>query len=150
MKVVDLNVLLYAVNEDSRHHRAARKAWEGLLNGDETVGLPWLVILGFVRLATSPSVFPHPVPTETALARVDAWLSTEVVRVVGEKDEHWELLATLLRESGSAGNLTTDAHLAAIAISHGAALVSCDADFARFRGLRWENPLAGPPERTRP
>ncbi len=146
MKIVDLNVLLYAVNQDSRHHRAVREAWEGLLNGEEAVGLPWLVILGFVRLATSSSVFPRPVPTETALARVEAWMSTEVVQVVGETDGHWKLLATLLRESGSAGNLTTDAHLAALAISHGATLVSCDADFARFRGLRWENPLSGPSE----
>jgi hypothetical protein len=149
MKIVDLNVLLYAVNEDSRHHRTVRKAWEALLNGTETVGLAWVVILGFVRLTTSPSVFPRPVSTETALARIDAWLSTEVVRVVGEKDGHWDLLATLLRESGSAGNLTTDAHLAALAISHGATLLSCDTDFARFRGLRWENPLSGARGRAR-
>ena len=89
-----------------------------------------------------PPRLPRPLRAEEALARVDAWLRIEGVRLVGEKPEHWEVLRGLLAESGCAGNLTTDAHLAALAISHGAVLVSCDSDFARFRGLRWESPLA--------
>lgn len=142
MRIVDLNVLLYAVNRDAPHHAAVRAHWERLLSGDESVGLPWLVVLGFVRLATSPRVFPRPLSTSEALARVEAWVRTGAVRLVSEREGHWEILRDLLRESGSAGNLTTDAHLAALAIGHGAVLVSCDGDFARFAGLRWENPLA--------
>ena len=141
MKIVDLNVLLYAVNRDSVHHRPIRRWWEDAINGDETLGLPWAVLLGFLRLSTSPVVFPRPLPVEAAVAKVDAWLALSSVRVVAETDGHWEILRSLLAASGTAGNLTTDANLAALAIGHGAALVSCDTDFARFKGLRWENPL---------
>lgn len=142
MKLVDLNVLLYAINADAVHHAPVRGAWERLVSGDEPVGLPWVVVLGFLRLTTHPQIFPRPLRTDDAIARVEGWLRTGNVRIVGERPEHWEILRGLLAESGSAGNLTTDAHLAALAISHGATLVSCDADFARFRGLRWESPLA--------
>lgn len=144
MKLVDLNVLLYAVNEDSPHHEAALAFWEAALNGDEPVGLPWVVVLGFLRLVTNPVLLPRPMRVEAALARVDAWLATGIVRVVREKDEHWSLLRSFLQAAGAAGNLTTDAHLAAMAISHGAVLVSFDNDFARFHGLRRES-LGGRP-----
>jgi toxin-antitoxin system PIN domain toxin len=142
MKVVDLNVLLYAVNENSVHHAAALRWWEKALNGDEAVGLPWVVLIGFLRLSTNPSVFPQPLNSDEALHKVDAWLALDVTRVLTEKDEHWNVLRSLLAESGTAGNLTTDAHLAALTISHGAVLVSFDTDFSRFRGLRWEAPGA--------
>src|SRR6185437_14287121 len=77
----------------------------------------------------------------TAAAKLDAWLAHDNVRVVRERDNHWEQLKALLHHSGMAGNLTTDAHLAALALTHDAVLVSCDNDFTRFKGLRWENPL---------
>lgn len=142
MRIVDLNILLYAVNSDSEHHATVRKWWERVLGGDETVGLPWLVLLGFLRLATNPRVFPRPLSVEDALERIDAWLARDNVYAVRARDDHWEVLRALLGSAGTAGNLTTDAHLAALAISHDAVLASCDADFARFRDLRWENPVA--------
>lgn len=142
MKLVDPNVLLYAVNENAPHHRRARAWWEAVLSGDEPVGLAWVVVLGFLRLATNPYVFPRPLRSEVAVARVDAWLASGSVRVVREKDEHWEILRSLLGDTGTAANLTTDAHLAALAISHGAVLVSYDNDFSRFKSLRWESPGA--------
>ena len=77
----------------------------------------------------------------SAIGKVDAWLSLDSTRLVREKDEHWDVLRSLLAETGTAANLATDAHLAALAISHGGVLVSCDTDFARFKGLRWENPI---------
>ena len=141
MKIVDLNVLLYAVNESAPQHRAVRSWWESALNGSESVGLPWVVVLGFLRLSTNPAIFPHPLSCDGALQKVGTWLAVDSVRVVREREDHWEVLRTLLSESGTAGNLTTDAHLAALAITRGATLVSCDSDFARFKGLRWENPL---------
>ena len=140
MKIVDLNVLLYAVNENSVHHSAAHRWWEGALNGEEPIGLAWNVLLGFLRLSVNSAVFPRPLDADTALRTVDAWLALEGTRLVREKDEHWEILRSLLADSGTAGNLTADAHLAALAISHGAILVSFDNDFSRFRGLRWESP----------
>lgn len=142
MKVVDLNILLYAVNSDAQHHQRIREWWESALGDEEIVGLPWIVLLGFLRLATSARVFPHPLAPNTAAAKLDVWLAHDHVRVVREKDNHWEQLKDLLHHTGTAGNLTTDAHLAAVAMTHDAVLVSCDNDFARFKGLRWENPLS--------
>lgn len=142
MKVVDLNVLLYAVNSDSPHHAAALAWWEEALNGDESVGLPWVVLLGFLRIATNPRIFSRPLTLEAALLRLDAWLGIDQVHIAREKDDHWEMLRGLLSDSGIAGNLTTDAHLAALAMTHDATLVTFDADFARFRGLRREVPVA--------
>lgn len=141
MRIVDLNVLLYAVNSDAVQHDVVRGWWEKAVNDGDTVGLAWVVLLGFLRLATNPRVFPRPLAPDAAAAKLDAWLSRENIRVVRERDDHWEMLKSLLGGAGTAGNLTTDAHLAALALSHDAVLVSCDTDFARFKELRWENPL---------
>jgi len=143
VKIVDLNVLLYAVNSDAPQHDAARAWWETALNDEETVGLAWIVLLGFLRLTTNPRVFPRPLALDAAVEKLDTWLARDNVRVVREKDDHWETLKLLLSRSGIAGNLTSDAHLAALALGHDAVLASCDTDFARFKGLRWENPLGG-------
>lgn len=143
MKVIDLNLLLYAVNRDSPRHREARAWLQRTLSGEEAVALPWVVILGFLRLVTSPRVFPRPLDPAQAMAVVDGWLARPGVRTLEPREGHWAILKELLREAGTAGNLTTDAHLAALAIEHGAELSSTDADFARFRALRWSDPLAG-------
>ena len=140
MKLVDLNVLLYVVNRDSVHHEAALGWWEEILRGDEPVGFAWIVLLGFLRLSSNSAIFPTPLESETALDKVGTWLSLDQTRLIRETDDHWQLLRALLNDTGTAGNLTTDAHLAALAISHGATLVSFDSDFARFSGLRRENP----------
>ena len=141
MRIVDLNVLLYAVNTDAAQHDVVHAWWETAMNDEDTVGLPWVVLLGFLRLATNPRIFPRPLAPDAAAEKVDRWLSRGNFQVVREKDEHWATLKSLLRGTGTAGNLTTDAHLAALALTHDAVLVSCDTDFARFKGLRWENPL---------
>lgn len=146
MKIVDLNILLYTVNSASPRHGLARSWWESAVNGEETIGLAWVVLLGFLRLATNPRVFPRPLAPDVAVASIDTWLALDNVRVVHEKDNHWEILKALIHGAGTAGNLTTDMHLAALAMSYDAALISCDTDFARFRGLRWENPLASKPK----
>lgn len=141
MKIVDLNVLLYAINRSAKHHEKARSCWEAALGRDEPVGLAWNVILGFLRLSTRPSIFPRPLDAGQACERVERWLARPNVRIVREADEHMRLLRGLLAETGAAGNLTSDAHLAALALSHGATLVSFDNDFARFPRLQWINPL---------
>lgn len=141
MKIVDLNVLLYAVNESSAHHDAIHSWWLEAVNGDESIGIPWVVLLGFLRLSTNPRVFPKPLSHRGALEKVDKWLSLPTVHVPTEKENHWMALSGLLKEAGTAGNLTTDAHLAALALTRDALLVSCDHDFARFSGLRYLNPL---------
>ncbi|MXY25519.1 MAG: type II toxin-antitoxin system VapC family toxin [Acidobacteria bacterium] len=140
MTVVDLNVVLYAINTAAVRHAEARTWWESALNGDEPVGLTWSVVTGFLRLSTHPSVLPRPLTVEQACQRVNKWLGQPTVRLVRETDEHWRHLEQLLLETGTGGNLTSDAHLAALAVSHGATLVSFDHDFARFANLRWVNP----------
>lgn len=142
MKVLDLNILLYAVNRDSPRHAASKEWLESTLGGEESVAIPWIVVLGFLRIATSRQVFAHPIAVEEAVAVVDGWLSQPPVVPLNPGDEHWRVFTRLLADVGSAGNLTTDAHLAALAIEHGAELCSTDTDFARFPHLRWTNPLA--------
>lgn len=144
MRVVDINLLLYAVNRDGPNHAAAKSWLEGALSEEETVAFPWVVILGFLRLSTNPRVFPQPLEAHQALAVMDGWLSRPGVENLDPAPDHWRLLKDLLGEAGTAGNLTTDAHLAAIAIGHGAELDSTDSDFARFPRLRWINPLQPP------
>ena len=142
MIVVDLNILIYAINRDVGLHTAARSWWEARLSGRVPVGLAWTVIQGFVRLTTHPSVMPHPLTPDQAFSVVDGWLEQPCVRIAEPTERHWSIFKNLLAPLGVAGNLTSDAHLAALAIERGALLCSTDRDFARFPGLRWENPLA--------
>jgi len=140
MKLIDLNILLYAINRFAPQHNSIRAWWERALSSDEPVGLPWIVLLGFLRVATNRRVFEAPLSVPDAIGRVETWLAQPNVRIVPETEQHWPLLRSLLEHTGTAGNLTTDVHLAALAISCGATLISCDTDFARFPHLRWENP----------
>ncbi len=141
MRLADLNLLIYAINRDAPQHAAARRWLEESLVGDETLGLSWTVIVRFLRLTTNARVFDRPLPVEDATAIIDDWLSHPNVELVSPGDRHWSILRTLLLDSGTAGNLSSDAHLAALAIEHEAELHSADADFQRFVGLRWSNPL---------
>jgi toxin-antitoxin system PIN domain toxin len=141
MKIVDANILLYAVDRESIHHKLINNWWQDALAGDEPIGFAWLTVNAFLRLVTQPLVFREPLTVEQAISLVDEWLNQPVVKVVSESSEHWQHMQALLEEAGTAGNLTNDAHLAAIAVSLGASVVSCDRDFGRFRHLRWENPL---------
>lgn len=131
MKLVDLNLLLYAVNEDAPHHREALSWWQECLSGDEEIGLAWSVLLGFLRVSTLP-LMPAPLSCETALEVVEDWLAQPQVIVVSPSARHWSILRDLLQASGTAGNLTSDAHLAALAIEYDAVLCSTDHDFRRF------------------
>lgn len=143
MRLIDVNLLLYAADSASPRHLPA-KAWlEDTLSGSETVAFGWVVLLAFVRLSTSTTVFESPLEADAALDLVDGWLAQPCVTVIAPTERHSAVLRELLRPLGTAGNLTTDAHLAALAIEHGAQLCSCDTDFARFPGLRWLNPLSG-------
>lgn len=142
MIVPDVNLLLHAHDAQSPRHGAARQWWETLMNGTGSVGLPWVAMLGFIRIATNPRILDTPLPVGGACARVRAWLGRPQTVIVHPGERHADILFGLLDSVGSAGNLTTDAHLAALAIEHQAELHSTDADMARFPGLRWMNPLA--------
>jgi uncharacterized protein len=141
VKLPDVNLLLYATDQTSARHADARAWVEETLSGTETVALAWTVLLGFVRLSTHPTLFEQPLRPEEALDLLDEWLAQPCVTLVHPTDRHSAVLRELLSPLGTAGNLTTDAHLAALAIEHGALLCSCDSDFSRFSGLRWVDPL---------
>jgi toxin-antitoxin system PIN domain toxin len=141
VKLVDTNVLLYAVDEGSPHHAVARRWLEEQLSSAETFAFSWAVLLAFVRLATNPRIFESPLSTEAAFDLVDSWLAQPATTVVHPLDRHHQLLRELLAPLGTAGNLTSDAHLAALAIEHGAELCSADSDFTRFPRVRFSNPL---------
>jgi len=142
MIVVDVNILIYAVNEDAPLNRKAKLWLQSAISGPATVGLSWNVLLAFLRLTTRPSFFRRPLSLGIALDLISAWLNQPSVTVVHAGPEHLRILRDLLMPTGAGGNLTSDAHLAALAIEHGAELCSSDSDFARFRGLKWSNPLA--------
>lgn len=142
MLIVDVNLLIYAINRDAVDHARAKSWWEGAVSGNESVGLAWAVVLAFIRITTSPRVMAQPLSFEQAAACVDEWLEQPMVAIAKPTERHWGILRDLLGPLGSAGNLTSDAHLAALAIEHGATLVSADRDFGRFPHLRWSNPLA--------
>lgn len=142
MKVVDANILIYAADESATLHERARTWLEETLSSAETVGFAWVVMLAFLRLTTSPRIFETPLTPSQALDHVDRWLAQPCAVVVDPTDRHPALLRELLAGVGTAGNLTSDVHLAAIAIEHGGELCSADGDFARFSRLRWTNPLA--------
>lgn len=141
MKIVDVNVLLYASDPDLHAHHGVARTWlEGALNGNEPIGLPWHSLLGFVRISTTESVSAHPLDPATAIGQVERWLASPVA-VTPEPDlRHCERLRALLGALGRGGKSVPDAHLAALAIQCNATLVSFDSDFARFPGLRWEVP----------
>jgi uncharacterized protein len=137
----DVNLLLYAIDEGSARHRTAREWLEDALSGTEAVAFAWAVLLGFVRISTNPAAFEQPLGADEALDYLDGWLAQPVATVVHPTDLHAAVLRDLLEPLGAAGNLTSDAHLAALALEHGAELCSSDADFSRFPGLRWRDPL---------
>ena len=143
MIVPDVNLLVHAYNSGSPDHDRAREWWEDALSDPAPVGLPWVVILGFIRITTHPRVLGNPLTPDAACGHAESWLAQPNALLIHPGERHATVLISLLKHLGSAGNLTTDAHLAALAIEHQAELHSSDADFARFPGLRWRNPLSG-------
>lgn len=140
MRLVDANVLIYAVNEAAVHHRQSHAWLDTALGGPEPVGFAWTVLLAFLRLATHPSVFARPLTSEQATSVVRGWLARPGALLVDPTPRHADVLAGLLTESGTAGNLVNDAHLAALAVEHSATITTFDADFGRFAGVSWSRP----------
>ena len=129
MKLVDLNVLVYAVDSTARHHPAAAGWLDHALAGSETIGLPTAVTVGFVRLTTNPRIIPSPLTPGAAVGVVRTWLTRPNVTAPHPTARHYDLIAEMLEATGAGGNL------AALAIERGAELVTFDSDFAGFHGL---------------
>lgn len=140
MILPDVNILIHAVNTDSPRNKHICLWWDDCLSGPTPVYLSWAVILGFVRIITNRRIFDSPLSLERASDYIKSWLSQPSVRTISPRDGHWDLVEKLLKEAGTAGNLTTDAHIAALAIQWDCIVYSTDADFARFPDVKWRQP----------
>lgn len=144
MILPDINILIHAHNTESPNHEPARQWWDKCLAGPQGIGLAWVTILGFVRIATHRGILHRPMSPGEACARIAEWLALPHVHIPVPAEGHFDRLRAHLEQLGTAGNLTTDAHLATLAIERGYTLCTTDADFARFQGLHWTNPLVQP------
>lgn len=141
MILLDTNILLYAHIESYQVHKQARDWLDARFNSGTPVGLPWQTIYGFLRISTNPRAFARPMTMPSALKQIGLWLDHEASWIPLPTSRHFEVAQSLLRVPGVHAELVSDAQLAALAIEHGLVLCSADTDFARFPGLRWENPL---------
>jgi toxin-antitoxin system PIN domain toxin len=143
MIIPDVNLLLYAYDSDSAFHAKASVWWQKCLSGAEPIGLPPVVVFGFMRIATNPRVFRDPMTPAEAAKHILSWLAQPVARILEPPIGHVKQVLELLETLGTAGNLVTDAQIASLAIEHNAMLHTADTDFLRFSGLRWFNPVTG-------
>jgi uncharacterized protein len=141
--IPDVNLLLYAYDSSSPFHARAALWWRACLSGTEAVGLLDVVVFGFVRIATHARVFHNPMTPTEAAGHVRSWLEQPPVQVLEPTRDHVRRTLQLLESLGTAGNLVSDAQMAAQAMDHGGVLHTADADFVRFEGLRWFNPITG-------
>jgi toxin-antitoxin system PIN domain toxin len=141
MIVPDVNLLIYAYDRTSDAHRAARRWWESALSANEPIGIPWVVILAFVRLVTHPILSENPMTVAEARCAVASWLRLDQVRLLTPGTTTFDYFFELLEQAGTGGNLSTDALIAALAVEHGGYIYSADRDFSRFPNVQWQNPL---------
>lgn len=141
MILVDANLLLYAEDSLSAHHEMARAWWDSQLSGSAPVCLCWPVLTAFIRIATNARLHQRPLTLTEAVDRVQSWFDQPCVRMIHPTEQHWHIFQRMLHDGNATANLVSDAHLAALAVEHSCELCSTDADFARFPGLNWLNPI---------
>lgn len=141
MIVPDVNLLVYAYHEDDPNHEAARRWWEGLINGVETVGVPWSVSMGFVHLLSSPRILVSPMSPSAATLHVEGWIQHDHISPINPGPDHLAHFRRSLGAAGGGAKLVPDAHIAAMALERRATVHSNSSDFSRFPGLQWHNPL---------
>jgi len=132
---------MYSMNSDSEFHQRARQWWESAQTGSEHIGLTWPVMIAYLRLMTNPRIMPQPLTITEAVDDVHAWMQLPRTVMLYPGPDHVHILHSLLMAAGRGGDLTSDAHVAALALEHGGTVYSQDADFARFPGVRWIDPL---------
>jgi toxin-antitoxin system PIN domain toxin len=142
MILVDANLLVYAHVRSFPQHEGARSWLDAELSGTTLVGLPWNSLLAFLRIVTNPRIFQKPETMSDAWKQVQEWLDCELTWIPEPTERHREVLGSLLAVPGMQANLVPDAHLASLALEHGLILCTTDGDFARFKNLRWQNPLS--------
>ena len=142
MMLVDANLLIYAYNPAAEQHAAAKHWFEATVSGPVPVRLAWTSVMAFVRIMTNPQLFRRPLTPAEAVAVVDGWLDHPGIALLEPGERHWSILRSLLVEGQASGPLAMDAHVAALAIEHGATLCTTDRGFARFQDLSSVDPIA--------
>jgi toxin-antitoxin system PIN domain toxin len=142
MILIDANLLLYAYDSSSKHHKEAREWLEKILSEPELVRLAWVTVLAFLRISTHSRIFENPFTISEATSIVGKWIDHPIVEFLSPAERHWTILSKLLEDGQANGPLVMDAHLAALAIEHGAVLYTTDKDFSRFEQLKVVNPLS--------
>jgi toxin-antitoxin system PIN domain toxin len=142
VRLIDVNILVYAFREDAPQHPAYRSWLTSVVDGDEAYAVSDLILAGFLRIVTHPKVFARPTPIEEALGFAEAFRDQSAAVPLAPGPRHWSIFAKLCHEAATKGNLVPDAYLAALAIESGSEFVTTDRDYARFSGLRWRHPLA--------
>lgn len=141
MILIDANLLLYAHLLRAEQHLKARAWLDWQINEPVRIGLPWICLLAFIRISTNPRLHAVPETIESACSLAETWLARDNVWIPEPGPRHADILFSLLRATGARGNLTSDAHIAALALEHGLTICTADTDFARFPDVRWVNPL---------
>jgi toxin-antitoxin system PIN domain toxin len=137
----DINVLLYALREESERHVQFRTWLERALNGSRPVALFEPVLASVFRIATHPAIYRPATPRVVVEKFLDACLAAPAALAVRTESGHWAQFRELCEQADCRGNLVQDAYLAALALEHNCTYVTTDRDFARFPGLRWQHPL---------
>ena len=137
----DVNVLLYALREESDRHTKYRSWLQGALHGPERVALFEPVLASVLRVSTHPAVYRQPTPRAIVESFIDACLAAPSALPLRADVGHWSVFRELCVRADCRGNLVQDAYLAALALEHNCAFMTTDRDFARFPGLRWRHPL---------
>lgn len=99
-------------------------------------------MVGFLRIATSPRILESPLSVSSAVGHIHQWSALPSADVLVTGPRHLDIALSLVEAAGTAGNLATDAQLAAYAREYGPELHSNDTDVGRFSELRWIDPLA--------
>ncbi len=141
MIIPDANLLIYSADSRSIFHQRAHAWWKGVINGEEAVGLSWLVLVAYVRVLSSARMTLNPIGVSELLEEVETWLGAPQVQVLQPTSRHPQAIRSLLVPTSVGGNLVNDAHLGALALEYGGTVHSADTDFARFPNIRWVNPL---------
>jgi toxin-antitoxin system PIN domain toxin len=143
VKLLDSSTLLHAYDPDFRRYPQSRAWLEKTFSDSEMIGFAWVAILAFLRISTNPRAFRRPFSVEEASRIVSEWLDRPNTIVLEPGQRHWEILSEILSTARARGDLVMDAHLASLAIEHGAVVCTDDRDFARFPGLKTLDPLEG-------
>lgn len=141
MIIPDTNLLIYATAQTAPDHAKARDWWKRCLNGSEHVGLPWHSLTSYLRIMSSSRARLTPTPIDQLLDVVDSWFESQVVDVIDPRAHHMQAMRSIAEPLGLGGDIMNDVHLAALSIEYGGVIHTADADFARFPGVRWLNPL---------